>query len=48
MAHMLPMSASQVGNPVAVLIQMKPDDRLIHGRTPGRNTSTGDSLFAGN
>lgn len=30
MTNMLTMSASQVGNPVAVLIQMIADDRLIH------------------
>lgn len=30
MTNMLTMSASQVGNPVAVLVQMIADDGLIH------------------
>lgn len=30
MAHMLSMTAGQVSHPVAVLVHMKPDDRLIH------------------
>ena len=47
MAHMLPMTAGQVGDPVAVLIQVVPDDRLVHGPTPGNASITSHSVFAG-
>jgi hypothetical protein len=29
MPHMLPVSAVEIGNPLAKLIQMKPDNRLL-------------------
>ena len=47
MTNMLTMSASQVGNPVAVLVQMIADDRLVHKLTAGIKSVASDSLFPG-
>lgn len=35
MAHVLPMATGQVSDPVAMLVQVVTDDRLVHGPTPG-------------
>lgn len=47
MAYMLPMTAGQISHPVACIIQMISDDRLVHGRTTDVESVAGDSLFAG-
>jgi len=43
---MLTVATGQVGDPVAILIQVVPDDRLVHGPTPGGESVTGHSIFA--
>jgi hypothetical protein len=30
MAHMLSMTAGQIGNPIAIVVLVIPDDRLLH------------------
>lgn len=32
MAHVLSMAASQIRHPIAILIQMKTDNRLLHSQ----------------
>ena len=31
MPHVLPMAAGQIGHPVAVFVEMKSDNGLVHG-----------------
>ena len=33
--HMLSMAASQIGHPIAVFVEMIPDDRLVHDKCSG-------------
>jgi hypothetical protein len=47
MAYMLPMTAGQISHPVAYIIQMISDDRLVHGSTADIESVTSDSLLAG-